>query len=116
MESYSHIGVSVDWVAELRQAFGRLRAGQEAHVSFIRREDTVGEIGRAFNALAAELGQATSQQRTRAQIHALRNRLAGILAALHVWRETAGVSATEAAALGELLEEAKKVDADLKRV
>ncbi|MFB3094748.1 MAG: hypothetical protein ACE10O_02695 [Candidatus Acidiferrales bacterium] len=40
-------------MAELRQGFNRLQSGRHPRVDFSDRTDTVGEIGREFNALAA---------------------------------------------------------------
>jgi hypothetical protein len=103
------------WVEELRQAFGRLQAGVPAHVSFGVRSDVVGELGREFNALASELAETSGNRFTREQAHQLRNRLAGILAVLHVQSEGGALAAEEQVALQELLSEAKSLDARLRR-
>lgn len=99
------------WVEELRQAFGRLQAGGPAQVSFAARPDVVGELGREFNALATELAETGDVSYTREQAHRLRNRLAGILAVLHVQSEVGALAAEEQSALRELLSEAKSLEA-----
>ena len=103
------------WVEELRQAFGRLRTGGPAQVSFAARSDVVGELGREFNALASELADSGEDRYTREQAHRLRNRLAGILAVLHVQSEAGELAAEEQSALKELLSEAKSLEARLRQ-
>jgi hypothetical protein len=103
----------MDWIAELRQAFKELEAGGRAQVSFSSRPGTVGEVGREFNALAMGLAEAASSD-TRERMHRLRNQLAGILAALHVLRETAELSKEERVALVQVLEEGKRLEARLR--
>lgn len=83
-------------------------------VSFADREDTVGEVGREFNTLAAELGRTAPQGLSREQAHALRNRLAGILAALHVLEAGGGLDAEQRARLGDVVQEARTLDATLR--
>lgn len=104
----------MSWAAELREAFSRLQAGGHPRVGFAGREDTVGEIGREFNHLTAGLEQLAPNGLTRDKAHSLRNRLAGILAALHVLKETGGLSAKEQAALSQVLEEARQLDSRLR--
>lgn len=104
----------MSWVTELREAFSRLRAREHAHVGFVELGGTVGELGREFNALAETLAQGSANGLTRAEAHALRNRLAGILAALHVLRESDELAAAEKDTLGRILEEAKDLDASLR--
>lgn len=101
----------MSWVAELRQAFSHLLAGGPAHVSFAVREDSVGELGREFNSLANGLEQPSSSDGARERLHRQRNQLAGILAALHVLRETGDLTPEEQATLNELLQEAKTLEA-----
>jgi len=103
------------WVEELRQAFGRLQAGGPAQVSFAARSDVVGELGREFNALATELAETGDDRYTREQAHRLRNRLAGILAVLHVQSEVGALTTEEQRLLQELLAEARFLDARLCR-
>lgn len=100
-----------DWVAELRRAFGQLQAGGQPQVSFAAREDAVGELGREFNSLALGWEASAAAEESRERAHRLRNQLAGILAALHVLKETGSFTPDEQASLGQLLEEAKKLDA-----
>jgi signal transduction histidine kinase len=104
----------MDWVSELRQGFRALPAGAVLSVSFADRSDTIGEVGREFNALAAELGRMPPNEMSRERAHALRNRLAGILAALHVLNATGALDPAQQAALQETVEEAKRLDAALR--
>ena len=103
----------MDWVSELRQGFRALPAGVVPSVSFADRGDTIGEVGREFNALAAELARPGGEM-TREQAHRLRNRLAGILAALYVVGATGALDPAQQAALQETVEEAKRLDAGLR--
>jgi signal transduction histidine kinase len=103
----------MDWIAELRQAFHELEAGGRARVSFGALPGTVGEVGREFNSLAGALEEPPGAD-ARERFHRLRNQLAGILAALHVLRETAGLSAEEQASLGQALEDAKRLEMSLR--
>ncbi len=104
----------MDWVSELRQGLRALPAGAVSPVSFAERGDTIGEVGREFNALAAELGRMPAGEVGRERAHSLRNRLAGILAALHVLAATGELTAAQQAALPETVEEAKRLDATLR--
>ena len=105
----------MDWVSELRQKFRQLptQAGAVTPVSFGDRDDTVGELGREFNTLAAELSRITPRELTREQAHGLRNRLAGILAALHVLEAEGTLSPDQRRQLREVVEEARRMDAAL---
>jgi len=103
----------MDWIAELHQAFNDLEAGASAHVSFSARPGAVGELGREFNALADGLEKPPAAD-TRERFHRLRNQLAGILAALHVLRETAELSSEERASLALVLEEGKRLESRLR--
>ena len=103
----------MDWVSELRQGFRALPAGAVPSVSFAARGDTIGEVGREFNALAAELSRSAGEI-TREQAHSLRNRLAGILAALHVLGATGELTPAQQTALQETVEEARRLDATLR--
>ena len=105
----------MDWVSELRQGFRALPAGVVPSVSFADRGDTIGEVGREFNALASELADSGEDRYTREQAHRLRNRLAGILAVLHVQSEAGELAAEEESALKELLSEAKSLEARLRQ-
>ncbi len=114
----SGIPVAVSWTTELRQAFAALRAGAPARVSFAGRDDRVGEVGREFNRLADALAQSRSLGSpdgfSREQAHALRNRLAGVLAALHVLRVTSELAPEEEETLAHVVEDAKQLDAQLR--
>lgn len=101
----------MDWVSELRHGFRQLPTGQAAGVSFADREDAIGDVGREFNALAAALGEAGPGGLGREQVHALRNRLAGILAALHVLRAGEELSSEQEEELRDVVEAARKLDA-----
>lgn len=103
------------WMGELCVAFGELLAGHRPQVSFSEREDTVGEVGREFNALAALVDRMGTGDASRDVVHGARNHLAGILAAVHVFGETNELSGEERNALTGLLEEARKLDAQLRR-
>lgn len=101
----------VDWASELREGLQQLlRPGGTIAVSFAARADVVGELGREFNALAAEWTAAAPNGLSRAQAHALRNRLAGLLAALHVLATTGGLSAPEQGELEEAVEAGRRLD------
>lgn len=104
----------MSWMSELRQGFNRLQSGRHPRVDFADRSDTVGEIGREFNALAAGLEQGGANGLTREQAHSLRNRLAGILAALHVLKESGALTANEQATLSQTLAEARQLDPRLR--
>ena len=104
----------MSWMSELRQGFNRLQSGRNPRVDFSDRTDTVGEIGREFNALAAGLEHLGANGLTREQAHSLRNRLAGILAALHVLMETTALNDDQQAALSQALAEARQLDTRLR--
>lgn len=111
----------MSWATELTEALGRLAsgpagggAGQRPQVSFTTGDSTVAEVGREFNLLAAELTSAPPGALTRELRHRLRNRLAGILAAVTVLRETGGCTPDEQAALEPLRAAAQRLDARLK--
>lgn len=100
----------MSWAAELCRAFRELHAGGRPRVGFAGRDDTVGDVGRAFNALAAELEQVGANGLTRAHAHRLRNRLAGILAALHLLAESGALTADQQAGLQEIIQEARTLE------
>jgi len=110
----SEIPVTVSWTSELRQAFAALRAGAPARVSFAARDDRVGDVGREFNRLADALARCGPGGLTREQAHSLRNRLAGVLAVLHVLRVTGEVTTEEEETLAHALADAKELDAQLR--
>ena len=110
----SEIPVAVSWTTELRRAFAALRAGEPARVAFDARDDRVGEVGREFNRLADALAQKGADGFSREQAHALRNRLAGILAVLHLLRVTTDVSPEEGETLARIVAEAKELDTQLR--
>ncbi|MBI4462555.1 MAG: hypothetical protein HY653_06595 [Acidobacteria bacterium] len=103
----------MSWVEELRKAFERLQTGQRPQVGFASRTDRVGEVGQEFNALARDLA-ASPNGLTRTQAHSLRNRLAGILASLHLLRESEELSEEEHSLLGEILAHAQRLEARLR--
>lgn len=104
----------MEWLAELREGFRRIRQAQAAaRVSFAARANGIGEIGREFNALAEALEQQGSNRLAREQVHRLRNRLAGILAALHVLGEGSAGGPGQADQLEHIVEEARKLDQEL---
>jgi len=102
----------MDWVTELREGFERLLRGGAQLVRFAAETGPQGELGREFNALAAELNGVDPGALTRERLHALRNRLAGILAAVHVLGQELG--AEQQAELKRVIEEARRVDAALR--
>jgi signal transduction histidine kinase len=102
------------WAEELRQAFERLGRGEAARVEFGARADRAGEIGREFNALADGLTARGTNSLTREEVHRLRNRLAGLLAALHVLAETSGADEAERVALKQAAQAAQALDARLR--
>lgn len=104
----------MSWTLELRQALAALRAGHAARVEFGGQPGKVGEIGQEFNQLAAALEQRGPNGWSREQAHALRNRLAGLLAALHVLRITAPLSPEEQDALSAIVLDAKELDSQLR--
>lgn len=106
----------MDWVAELCQKFEQVRGGcADVAVSFAERADMIGELGRSFNALAEALPAAPASRLTREQAHGLCNHLAGIMAALHVLAEDAGLNAGQQAQLREVVGQARELEAALRR-
>lgn len=108
-----------DWVSELCRGFRQLpvpgaQTGEATSVSFANREDTVGELGREFNALAAELNATVPNGPSRERVHTLRNRLAGILAALQVLGMGTDLSPEQQTQLQDVVEEARRLDATLR--
>lgn len=104
----------MSWAAELREAFNALRAGGRPRVGFDGRADTLGEVGREFNALAAELEQVHPNGLTREEAHRLRNRLAGIVAAVQVLRDAGELGPEKQAALSQVLADARALDVRLR--
>lgn len=104
----------MNWVEELRQAFSRLQAGEEAQVSFAEQDGVAGEAGREFNALAAAWVAAGGAW-SREELHRQRNRLAGILAVVQVENATGRLGPAEKEAVDALLEEARKLEARLRQ-
>jgi len=105
----------MDWAGELREAFGRLQAGEHACVAFASRVDRIGELGQEFNALAEELRSPGLDALTRERVHSLRSRLAGILAALHVLRMSDELTSEEQSTLAQVIETARQVDERLRK-
>lgn len=103
------------WVGELRDAFGRLLEGERPRVGFAAPGTTIGEVGNEFNALVDDVQRLASGGWTREDAHSVRNRLAGILAAIHVLAETNELPAEEKELVKELQESAKALDASLRR-
>jgi signal transduction histidine kinase len=108
------VPVAVTWTTELRQAFAALRAGRPARVAFDARNDRIGDLGREFNRLADDVAARGPEGFTREQAHALRNRLAGILAVLHVLRLTGASGPEEEEALAQVAADAKELDTRLR--
>jgi len=105
----------MDWAGELREAFGRLRAGEQARVGFASRVDRIGELGQEFNALAEDLRSPGLDALTRERAHGLRSRLAGILAALHVLRMSDELTSEEQRTLAQVVETARQLDERLRK-
>lgn len=104
----------MDWIAELRQAFDQLESGGRPQVTFSQMPGLAGELARDFNALAEGLETPAPAPEARERFHRLRNQLAGILAAVHVLRETMELNPEQRAALAHVLEEGKKLEARLR--
>lgn len=104
----------MDWAGELCRGFERLLAGERPRLHLSAGDSTVAEIGMEFNALAAEVERMTTEGASREQVHRARNRLAGILAALQVFGETGEAQAAERTTIERVIEEAKKLDAQLR--
>jgi len=104
----------LSWTLELRQALAALRAARSARVEFAGQSGKVGEVGEQFNHLAAALAGGGADGWSREQAHALRNRLAGLLAMLHVLRLTVPLTTEEVDTLGTIVLEAKELDAQLR--
>ena len=103
----------MSWVVELREAFAQLQSGGLVRVGFAGREGLEGELGSELNAFSEELLRSPDDNLSREQRHDLRNRLAGILAAVHVLRETTDLTAEDKEVLQQTLEQAKALDARL---
>lgn len=104
----------MSWAVELREAFTQLQSGGTVQVGFVDAPGLEGELGRELNAFSEELLRAPSEHLSREQRHGLRNRLAGILAAVHVLRETADLTDEDREVLRQALEQAKALDARLR--
>ncbi len=104
----------MSWAVELREAFAQLQSGGAVQVGFAGREGLEGELGCELNAFSEELLRSPGDNLSREQRHGLRNRLAGILAAVHVLRETTGLTAEDREVLQQTLEQAKALDARLR--
>jgi hypothetical protein len=108
------LGFCVSWTAELRQAFARLLAGERPQVSFFQNQTTAGEIGAEFNALVGDMERMKNHGASRDDVHRARNRLAGILAALQVMAEVGELPGEEKATISVVMEDAKKLDGQLR--
>ena len=104
----------MNWAEELRKAFERLDAGEAAQVAFAGRDGFEGELGHDFNEFAAEICELPAGALSREERHRLRNRLAGILAAVHVLGADEGAE-LNAENLAALVDAAKRIDARLCR-
>ena len=104
----------MSWAGELRDALRRLGQGAPGRVDFTGRGELVEELGREFNDFTGEMGRLPAGPLSRDQRHALRNRLAGILAAVHVLRESGGLAEGEEEAVRQSLIEAEKIDLRLR--
>ena len=100
------------WVEELREAFERLAAGEVARVEFVSGDGLEEELGRDFNDFAVEIRELPAGPLTREERHRLRNRLAGILAAVHVLGSGEGAEPS-GNDLAKLAEAAKRIDVRL---
>ena len=98
----------------MRDALRLLGQGTSARVDFAGRGELEEELGREFNDFAGELGRLPAGPLSRERRHALRNRLAGILAAVHVLRESGGLAEGEKEAVRESLIAAEKIDLRLR--
>lgn len=101
------------WATELQNAFQRLETGQPVRVEFAGRPGLEGELGRELNNFAEQWRKLPPGDLSRELRHSLRNRIAGILAAVHVLRETSQLPEQDQEALRQSLEVAQKLDARL---
>jgi hypothetical protein len=104
----------MSWAVELREAIAQLQSGGAVQVGFAGVAGLEGELGRELNTFSEELRRMPGDNLNREQRHDLRNRLAGILAAVHVLRETADLATEDREVLQQALEEAKALDARLR--
>lgn len=104
----------MSWAVELQEAFAQLQSGGAVQVGFAEAPGLEGELGRELNAFSEELLRSPGDKLSREQRHDLRNQLAGILAAVHVLRETTGLTAEDREVLQQTLEQAKALDARLR--
>ena len=102
----------MNWVEELQRAFVRLDGGDSVQVGFAEHDGFEGELGQDFNEFAEEIGGLSPGPLSREERHRLRNRLAGILAAVHVLGSGEG-AAPNGNELAKLAEAAKRIDARL---
>ena len=100
---------TMNWAEELQRAFMRLDKGEAVRVAFAERDGFEGELGQDFNEFAEEIRGLPAGPLTREERHRLRNRLAGVLAAVHVLgsEESAEPGGNE---LAKLAEAAKRID------
>ena len=102
----------MNWAEELQRAFVQLDRGEVVRVAFAEHDGFEGELGQDFNEFAEEIGGLPPGPLSREERHRLRNRLAGILAAVHVLGSGAG-AAPNGDELAKLAEAAKRIDARL---
>lgn len=102
------------WPRELQQALEKLQAGSLAEVGFAGHTGLEGELGSEWNRFAGEMVRLPGGKLSREQRHDLLNQLAGILAAVHVLRETATLTEEDREALQRTIEDAKKIEAQLR--
>lgn len=104
----------MDWAGELCRGFERLLAGERPRLHLSAGDSTVDEIGVEFNALVDDMERMKTEGASREQVHRTRNRLAGILAALQVFGETGDLQEAERTTIRQVVEEGKKLDAQLR--
>lgn len=103
----------MSWATELRTAFRRLQTGNPQRVGFADQPGLAGALGREWNLFVEAVPQWPVADLTRQQRHDLRNRLAGILAAVHVLHQSVPLRTEDEEALRQAIEEARTVDARL---
>jgi len=106
----------MSWAGELRQAFVRLQAGERPRLRLGEGDTTREEIGAEFNALVEDMENMKAKGAARGDVHRARNRLAGILAALHLMDEGGErLGEEESTSINDVIEEARKLDGQLRQ-
>ena len=108
----SILAFNVEWFEELCEKLAAIgQRNWQVRVEFAARDDLVGELGRAFNALAEGLewlNQSPEGDR-RSQRHAVKNALAGLAASAYVLAESEMTAPAGRRALQAIVEEARKI-------